>query len=940
MLSFRYAQGILIVCAASLPGRSIAEPVQGKIVSFENEWSRISLGPEGRVTVCAEKSSGSNHVQPEAVSSLGWIRATGKTHPATRLAADGNRLKVEYGDGGVVTFLLTRKPHYFLLEVLDTGGPAFDELCFLDLHLNLRGQMDESFAVCALALNLKTNVPQLPGPNSAARALCYPRFGVKGAKIALVACPMSKLRDIIKEAVSDAPDLPHSKLGGPWALDAEINRGSYLFNFGDLSEQTVDDWIRTTHAIGFNQIDFHGGVSFRFGDFQLNPTTYPKGLASLKAVIDKLHAAGISAGLHTYAFFIDKRSKYVTPKPDPRLGKDVTFTLADALTADAKVVPVNESTEKMSTVTGFFVWNSVTLQIDDELITYAGFAKQVPFRFTDCRRGAYGTTPAAHDKGAKVQHLKECFGLFVPDGDSTLFEEVARKTAELFNDAGFDMIYLDALDGEGIIGGADAGWHYGSKFVFDIWKHLKRPALQEMSTFHHHLWYVRSRYVALDFPNRGYKHFIDAHVAAPTHGLPGHLGWWNVQTWKGAQIEPTFSETIEYLCGKCIGTDAGFSLQGIDPGTIKTIPAFERLGRIMRRYEDLRHSGQVPESIKARLREPGAEFTLEGEKDNWRFRPVHFDRHKVTGVSDGSATWKLNNAFARQPLRLRIEALLSAGPYDAPGNVTLADAASATQFSEGGGVDGMQFEITGSDRKTPTGELGLRYAASDHGSGKRTLWTKVVRTFSPPRDLSPVQGLGLWVHGDGRDELLNVQLRCPSHLVAGFGEHYVTVDFTGWRYVELIETEGDRCAEVAWPYGEDDREVIDYKQVASIGLWYNHIAHGGSVICDVGPIKAIPLVPAELSRIALTCNGQSMVFHTTMTTGQYLEFTDTSDCQLYGERGEKLADVKVEGPIPMLEPGENAIHLAMQARGQLTPRARVTLITRGEPLEAATQAAK
>ena len=83
------------------------------------------------------------------------------------------------------------------------------------------------------------------------------------------------------------------------------------------------------------QIDFHGGRSFRFGDFRPDPDLYPQGVASMKAVIDKLHAAGIQAGLHTYAMFIDKSCPYVTPVPDPRLGKDATFTLAADLAADA-----------------------------------------------------------------------------------------------------------------------------------------------------------------------------------------------------------------------------------------------------------------------------------------------------------------------------------------------------------------------------------------------------------------------------------------------------------------------------------------------------------------------------------------------------------------------------------------------------------------------------
>ena len=167
----------------------------------------------------------------------------------------------------------------------------------------------------------------------------------------------------------------------------------------------------------------------------------------------------------------------------------------------------------MSTIIGGAIRNSVTLRIENELIVYSGVANQPPFGFSGCRRGAHGTQIAAHSQGAKVHHLKECFGLFVPDPDSTLFTEIAARNAEIVNACGFDMMYLDALDGEDLLGGAENAWHYGSRFVYEIWKRLKRPILMEMSTFHHHLWCVRSRYCAWDHPTRSYKKFIDLHCA-------------------------------------------------------------------------------------------------------------------------------------------------------------------------------------------------------------------------------------------------------------------------------------------------------------------------------------------------------------------------------------------------------------------------------------------
>jgi len=463
---------------------------------------------------------------------------------------------------------------------------------------------------------------------------------------------------VMKEAVLAAPELPHSTLGGPWALESPDNRGSYLFNYHDMTEKTVDDWIAMARAAGVSQFDFHGGGSFRFGDMRPNPELYPNGYASFKTVIDRLHAAGIKAGLHTYAFFIDKRCPWVTPVPDRRLGKDATFTLAGDLPADANAVPVVETTERMSNVADFFIRNSVTLQVDDELIVYKQISRQPPYAFTECQRGAHGTQAAAHAAGAKVHHLKECFGLFAPDGDSTLLEEVAAKTADIYNECGFDMIYLDALDGQDVLGGGENGWHYGSKFVFEICKRLNKPAIMEMSTFHHHLWFVRSRMGAWDTPNRGHKRYVDIHCAVNANldrqFLPGHLGWWAVKTWTGHQDEPTFADDMEYLLCKCMGHDVGFSIAaGLTPDVFKSNPFYQRMAGMMRQYEELRRARAFDEATRAALREPGKEFTLVKTEDGkFRFQPIVCLKHRVSGVDDPSASWSIENPYEDQTPRL------------------------------------------------------------------------------------------------------------------------------------------------------------------------------------------------------------------------------------------------------------------------------------------------
>ena len=713
--------GAATATGLAVPCSHAAETGSG--CTLENEHLKVEIGANGRAIAFIDKRSRENYCGGDKGYPCFSIVQNGKRTVVSHISFADGLITARFADSGVTAVIRpTIHKHHIVFEVVSIDPGPVDEFVFADMPLTLKGTPDEPFAASVLALNLQTNVPGLPKPTHQLRATCYGRFGCAGAKVAWIGCPSDVLRKAMQEAVSAAPELPHSPIGGPWALGRPINQGSYLFNFGDMSEDKVNDWIRVAKTLGFNQIDFHGGSSFRFGDCRPNPKTYPNGMASFKAVIDRLHAAGIKAGLHTYAFFIDKSCPWVTPVPDPRLAKDADFTLAGPLDAASATVPVVETTEAMSTTTGFFVRNSVTLQIDDELITYKGISKAPPYAFTECTRGACGTKVAAHEKGAKVHHLKECFGRFVPDPETTLLAEVAGKTAEMFNTCGFDMIYLDALDGEDILGGGENSWHYGSRFVFEIEKRLEKPALFEMSTFHHHLWYVRSRLGAWDHPTRSHKKFIDIHAEAVggyrQMFMPGHLGWWALKTFTDAQGEPTFSDDIEYLMCKCLGMDVGLSMMGISPSNIDTIPALPRLADIIKRYEDLRHSGKVPAAMKEKLRTPGEEFTLVGSLEKgWKFVPTQYAKHKVTGADSPSAAWTVNNKFTSQPIRLRIEALLAAGKYDAPDNVVLADFTGKDEFPQPGAAPGVTATLVPSDAEVKAGAKSGLLTRVAHAAG-------------------------------------------------------------------------------------------------------------------------------------------------------------------------------------------------------------------------------
>ena len=132
------------------------------------------------------------------------------------------------------------------------------------------------------------------------------------------------------------------------------------------------------------------------------PTSYPHGMAGLKQVTDKLHAAGFKVGMHTLTGCIQVDDPWVTPVPDKRLAKDARFTFACAMTADDTVIETLERPTGLETF-----WSDMstgnTLQIGDEIVAYTGLADTPPFGFTGCVRGQWGTRRAAHDQGAAAR---------------------------------------------------------------------------------------------------------------------------------------------------------------------------------------------------------------------------------------------------------------------------------------------------------------------------------------------------------------------------------------------------------------------------------------------------------------------------------------------------------------------------------------------------------
>ncbi len=183
--------------------------------------------------------------------------------------------------------------------------------------------------------------------------------------------------------------------------------------------------------------------------------------------------------------------------------------------------------------------------------------------------------------------------------------------------------------------------------------------------------------------------------------------------------------------------------------------------------------------------------------------------------------------------------------------------------------------------------------------------------------------------------MLNFQLQSPSHVTRAIGDHYVVVDFDGWRYFELIEPEGERHADYQWPYSSIYalyRASLRFDKIETLGLWYNNLPPGKKVACYISPIKAIPLVKARLVNPAITVGGKTITFPVELESGCYIEFKSLADCRLYDPTGKLIRELEPQGEVPTLTAGENQVTFTCDSPQDYNPRAIVTVITSGEPL--------
>ena len=841
-----------------------AQPVP-PAVTLENASARLTLDSRGRVLGLVEKAS-KKDLAAKPQTYLVTLKKAGREYRSRACSFRQGRLTVEFpGALGSVVLAVEAKPRWFTFKVLSVSDPEVDEVAFL----NLRAQpakyvsgmagvaSDDASAICLRVLNIQTNA-SITGKPALMKAIGYRKHGLAGAGAALLVCPRRDLRPAM-QALFTAEGVLHSKLGGPWSLDAPENRLSYLFS--SVSEKNVDAWIALAKRSGMPIIHLNG-FERTLGHYEPRADLFPNGMAGLKAVADKIHAAGLKIGMHTLTGCISPGDPFAAPIPDKRLAKHRTFTLAQPLGEKEDVVALVERPENLDTVWAYASRGNV-VQVDDELILFTGYSSEPPYRLTGCRRGAFGTKPAAHAAGAPAGHLFAYYGAFYPDPDSTLVDEVADCIAKVANAGRFDFLYEDGSEG------MPGGWYGVARMRSAIYKRIDHPIRIEASEWGYHSWPFHSVIGAWDHPCWALNRFNDLHCQQveafkATHLMPGQLGWWAILG-PSNDHDAELPEEIEYLCGKALGYGAPLSLMGVGPGQRPPSARQDEYLTTIGRYERLRLAGYFPESVKEKVRTLKEEFRLrQAPGGAWQLFPTDYLARKAAGLGEGPAAWTVTNRHAAQPLRARIQALYSAAPYDSPEGKTLAEFAKPDEFGAPSAASGVTCTFAPSAQEVKAGGTSACLIAENKGKERRGSWARVSKVFPNEVNLGKCAALGVWVHGDGKGEILNFQLTDPpQYYHSAWSDHYVDVDFTGWRYFELPlrERDAERHGDQGWPYGglyQVYRTSLMREHVSALHLYVNNVPPGETVKVHISPVRALPITRAKMANPALSIAGRSI----------------------------------------------------------------------------------
>ena len=916
-----------------------AEADAKELLHLETRWATMSIGDDGTILSLKEKGSERELIaEPQPVLTV--HQTSGRRLQARRMRQQDGLLVADFPRGtGSAAIRIEAKDQYFVVTPAAVDVADVERFTFFQISpepSEYIGRMaglasDDRSGVCLRSLALEVGV-SLSGRAPRFQAATTAEHGLIGHCIGLAAGPRQHLIAMLR-SMAENEAVPKSHSGGPWSMGAEETRGSYLF--ANMAAKDTDAWIELARRGGFTNIHLHGWWT-TLGHYEPRKAYFPKGLDDMKATAERIRAAGLKPGFHTLTACISTTDPWVTPVPSPHLIASNSYTLSKPLSATDTTILVNEAPAAGHDLVWSYSCNGNALRVGNELIRYSGISRTAPYAFLECERGAFKTQATAHPKDAAVDYLQQRYLAFYPEPKSPLATELADRIAEVYNECGMEMIYFDGSEGMRSRYGVDA-------MRWAIFQRLD-GGVTEASQWGHNSWWFHSRLGAWDHPVWAMKPFHDEHIRLASRFrlsnlLEPQLGWWAPRG-PSSVARGHFPDEMEYFAAKNLAIDGPMSIQGVHATGQPRNARMEEQLTILGWYERLRLARYFDESTLKRLREPGSEFRLrQSAEGSWRLTPTHLAKHRISAMGNGSERWVTESPFAKQPLRVRLEALYSVAPYNNAQATVLADFSDPRALNNRRNAASVSSQVELEMEDVKAGGRSLRIRATNSGDTSRGAWSQIGTTYEHPYfSMMPGDAMGLWVKGDGSGALLNIQVRSPREYHGCISDHYIDLDFVGWRYVELLlrERDAERLTDYAWPYSGAGgshavyRNAVDRAHISEVNLLLNEIPAAGQVDICLSPIRSLSSRKVELANPQLQIGATAVTFPVTLQSGQYIELEEMDDCVLYDERGELICRFRPHAEtLPSLAKGSSSLRFDCVAPKDASARAEVTVVSLG-----------
>lgn len=907
------------------------------VFSFTNDHAVLTFDGLGRAVSLRERSTGRELLERPAPFAGAGVAATGGYVGSNRSELRDGRVHLGFPDGfGHVVLSVDAFAGGFTFTVDEFHSPKAKVLYLGRVNpspkkwLGRRANMasDEKSGLCVRAYDLHQTMQIYPG----LLQVRIPAERAAGSRFGVVGTSRGRLRAAL-QAMTLASGRPHSAAGGAWALDSEAARGSYLN--ANVTAATLDDWILLAERGGFDVVHFRENWYSCRGHYPVNRRDWPGGLDDLKAAVAKVHAAGFRAGLHTLSGCIDPKDPWVAGSEKSQLIALASYTLAEDLPAAAAEMVVNEKPKVRHDTVFTYSGNGNAFRIGDEIVQYSGFSGKPPYRFTGLTRGAFGTVKSDHAKGEAADYLQQRYIAFYPEPDSTLADSVADAIANVYLSCGFDQIYCDGAEG--------MFTPYGTATMRD--KIMSRciaggkACLNEDSVgCPAHCWWYHSRVGAWDSCFWAPKRFHDFHVAKVKEDdvrnadlLEVQMGWW-APLLSTPHCSAHKLDDMEYYASRNAGLDASMSVASVNLAWKGLRYHVSRMMTVLGWYERARRARAFRPPVQKSFDRQGAEFRLRQNMSSGEWEVSAADAFRYRAVSSETEKFCVRLSNPAEKTALRVEALYTGDGAEGKGCVLTAGMA-ARDFKYA--VSGTNVTVTASDGRTDCGGRAFRVTARNSGKVSKGAWARASFVFSPYRKPENRRVMRFSVKGDGSGALLNVQPVSPPEYGRSLAEHYVTLDFTGWRDFEmpLRERDADKYADYDWPYtwyASVFHSVLKVHAISEINFYLNAIPAGGTASAEITDVTFVPERPLKILRHGVKMDGKIVPVPFEMESGQYAELED-GFWTLYSADGDPLRRRRATVQVPALKTGRNQIVYRAETADGSRPRAEISVFAVGKP---------